>query len=223
MTRHWKRWLIAGIGLLIAAVVIGPLVYKAFNQAPDELSVAKPSGAGGVSVPADGTWKVQPGSQAGYRVKEVLFGQDTEAVGRTGDVTGDLTIAGTQVTKGSFTVKMETVKSDRDQRDGQFRGRIMDVATYPTSAFTLSAPIELGTAPAVGAQVTAKATGKLTLKAQTRDVSFDVTASRTGPDAFEVSGRIPVKFTDYGIQNPSLPGISVRDDGLIEFLLKFTR
>lgn len=40
---------------------------------------------------------------------------------------------------------------------------------------------------------------------------------------FEVSGQIPVRFADYGIADPSFPGIEVQDDGLVEFLLKFAR
>jgi hypothetical protein len=47
---------------------------------------------------------VVSGSQAGYRVEEVLFGQGTEAVGRTSAVTGELTVSGTQVASGSIPV-----------------------------------------------------------------------------------------------------------------------
>ena len=83
-------------------------------------------------------------SQAGYRVKETLFGQSTEAVGRTNSVTGSLTISGTTVSDGDFTVDMTTVKSDSSQRDGQFNGRIMDTSQFPTSTFKLTQPIDLG-------------------------------------------------------------------------------
>ena len=39
---------------------------------------------------ADGTWVIGSGSAVGYRVVEVLFGQDTEGVGRTDQITGQL-------------------------------------------------------------------------------------------------------------------------------------
>lgn len=68
------------------------------------------------------------GSQVGYRVREVLFGQGAEAVGRTQDVTGTITISGSSVTAGSFTADLTTVKSDKSRRDAQFQGRIMDTA-----------------------------------------------------------------------------------------------
>jgi polyisoprenoid-binding protein YceI len=214
MSRTLKIWIIGGVAALLLAFVVAPFVYTQFiaDDAPEQLSVgapASPAAAAGEAAPADGAWKVGSGSQAGYRVKEVLFGQDVEAVGRTDRVTGELTISGSTVSEGSFTVDMASVKSDQERRDGQFNGRIMETSVYPTSKFTLTEPIELGSVPAVGAQ--------------TRPVTLEVTASRTAADAFEVSGQIPVVFTDYGIDNPSFPGIEVEDDGKVEFLLKFTR
>jgi len=228
MSRTLKIWIIGGVAALLLAFVVAPFVYTQFiaDDAPEQLSVSTPASqdaAAGEAVPADGAWKVGAGSQAGYRVKEVLFGQDVEAVGRTDQVTGELTISGSTVREGAFTVDMASVKSDQERRDGQFNGRIMETSVYPTSKFTLTEPIELGSVPAVGAQIKAEATGELTLKAETRPVTLEVTASRTAADAFEVSGQIPVVFTDYGIDNPSFPGIEVEDDGKVEFLLKFTR
>ncbi|MDX6740267.1 YceI family protein [Actinocorallia sp. A-T 12471] len=225
--KKWTWWVVGVVGVLLLGFVVAPFVYTRFieGDAPERLTVgtASPSAAAGESVSADGAWKVGADSQAGYRVKEVLFGQKVEAVGRTGEISGDLTVAGSSVTEGEFTVQMANVTSDQNRRDDQFRGRIMDVAQFPTSTFRLTAPIELGTVPAVGAQAEAEATGELTLKGQTKAVTFPVTASRTGADTFEVSGQIPVKFTDYGIDNPFFPGIEVEDDGHVEFLLKFTR
>jgi polyisoprenoid-binding protein YceI len=228
MSRSLKTWIIGGVAALLLAFVVAPFVYTQFlaDDAPEQLSVGTtdaPEAVSGESASADGAWRVGPGSQAGYRVKEVLFGQDVEAVGRTDQVTGDLTIDGASVGEGSFTVDMKTVKSDKDQRDGQFRGRIMETETYPTSKFTLTEPIDLGSVPAVGSQVKAEATGELTLKDKGNRVAFEVIASRTAADSFEVSGQIPVKFTDYGIANPGFPGIEVENDGKVEFLLKFTR
>jgi hypothetical protein len=54
------------------------------------------------------------------------------------------------VTAGTFTVKMDTIRSDRSRRDAQFDGRIMDVATYPAGTFTLTRSIALAPVPASG-------------------------------------------------------------------------
>ena len=88
-------------------------------------------------------------STVGYRVTEDFVGglTNSEAVGRTHDVTGSLTIAGTTVTGSDFTVDMSTVKSNKSQRDGQFQGRIMDVAQFPTATFQFTEPIQLASVP----------------------------------------------------------------------------
>ncbi|MFI0448810.1 YceI family protein [Actinomadura sp. 6N118] len=225
MKRHWKRWTLIGAITAVVLVVGGPFVYINFIQsdAPERLSVSSGATASGPATSVDGTWKAGSGSQAGYRVKEVLFGQKVEGVGRTSDVTGDLTLSGSKVATGSFTVDLSAVKSDEDRRDQQFKGRIMEVSKYPDATFKLTQPIDLGTVPAVGAKVTAKATGTLKLKDAEKAVTFDVTASRTGDGTVEVSGSIPVKFADYGIANPSIGPIQTEDNGQVEFLLKLTR
>jgi polyisoprenoid-binding protein YceI len=170
----------------------------------------------------DGSWAATNESQLGYRVKEVLFGQSTEGVGRTNAITGTLSVAGTTVASGDFTVDMTTLSSDSGNRDNQVQGRIMDTSTYPTSTFVLTQPIELGTTPAEGETVTASATGDLTLRGTTQTVTFDVQA-RLNAGNIEVDGSIPIVFADWGIPNPSFGPASTEDNGLLEFLLVFSK
>lgn len=177
---------------------------------------------GDTSSDVEGEWRATSASELGYRVTEVLFGVDTEGVGRTNDVTGSLVIEGTTVTAADFEVDMATIESDDSRRDGQFRGRIMTVAEYPTSTFVLTEPIELGEIPEPGEQITAAATGDLTLRGVTNEVTFDVTAQLQG-DRIGVLGTIPVVFADYDIVNPSVAGITTEDNGLLEFVLVFER
>ena len=48
-------------------------------------------------------------------------------------------------------------------------------------------------------------------------------AERTGAQ-IKVAGQIPVLFSDYNIQNPSLGGfVTTADHGLLEFLLVFNK
>lgn len=170
----------------------------------------------------EGTWMLQAGSQAGYRAKEVLFGQSGEAVGRTQDVSGVLRVTGTTVTSVDVSVLMETVTSSESRRDGQFRGRIMDVSTYPTATFKLTTPIELGSVPEVGATSTYAATGELTLRGARRTVTFDLQARRTAT-SIDVSALIPITFDDFNIPDASGGPARVGRDGEIELLLVFTR
>ena len=176
------------------------------------------------SAPAslDGTWNVARGSQAGYRVDEVLFGQNVTAVGRTSNVDGALTISGTTVETAAISIDLASVESDESRRDNQYRGRIMNVSQYPTSTFKLTKAIDLGQVPADGATVTVPATGELTLRGTTRTVTVDLTAKRAG-GTISVNGTIPVVFADYGIPSPSFGPASVEDHGEIEFLLTLTR
>ncbi len=147
---------------------------------------------------------------------------DFEAVGRTSEIEGSLTISGTQVTAANFSVDVASIESDDSRRDGQFRGRIMNAAEFPTAVFVLTSPIELGSIPADGETITADAVGELTLRGATNSVTFPLTA-RLIEGEIETLGSIDVLFSDYEIDNPSTQVISVRDEGLVEFSLIFIR
>lgn len=226
-SRAPRRVLVAAAVVAVVLAVAGPFVYINYLQgdAPERLGVATAT-TGGATADAgaslDGTWTAGSRSQAGYRVKEVLFGQETEAVGRTSAVAGELTVSGSEVSSGSFTVDLTQVTSDEDRRDSQFQGRIMETATYPTATFELAEPITLASLPADGASVTASATGALTLHGTTRQVTVDVTVQRSG-DTVQASGSIPVTFADYNIASPSFGPVTTEDSGEIEFLLALTR
>ena len=170
----------------------------------------------------DGDWTPTTASDFGYRVDEVIAGVNVTAVGRSNEIEGLLTVDGTQVTVVDIEVLIENITSDDSRRDGQFTGRIMNAAEFPTANFSLTEPIELGAVPAPGEQVTATATGELTLRGVTNPVTFDVTAEATA-DRIGVLGSIPVLFEDYGIDNPSFGAIETEDDGLVEFVLVFER
>ena len=236
--RHWKGAVSGGVVMLVLLVVGIPYLYihvvegkqpaplalsdvpSLTGSTPDLSGSGTPSGKPGS---IDGVWRVTEGSQAGYRVDETLAGQSTTAVGRTSAVTGSVTISGRFITAASFTVQMASVTSDRNQRDQQFSGRIMDTAQYPTGTFVLTKPIGLGRTPRIGKVITVQATGNLTLHGTTRPVTFSVSAKRT-TDQIAATGEIPITYGDYNIDNPSFGGfVSVGSSGTVEFLLVLTR
>ena len=245
-----KRVAVA-LAVVAALVVGGPWVYINFvrDEAPDALTLPAPTTVEGapsggadagvatstteaaVATTADaaasddgvaGAWVAAAGSIAGYRVEEVLFGQRVTAVGRTSSVTGELEITGTSVTAATFTVDLASVASDDGKRDSQFRTRIMDVLNHPTATFVLTAPIVLPQSALGGAEVTARATGDLTVRGTTRTAVLDVTA-RLADGRIEIAGSTTVVFADFGIPDPSLPGISTEDRGTLEVLLVMER
>jgi YceI-like domain len=95
--RGRRRLVLAGAVLALVLAVGGPFAYINFVQedAPERLGVATATTGGDTAAATgaslDGTWTAASGSQAGYRVEEVLLGQNVEAVGRTSAVTGELT------------------------------------------------------------------------------------------------------------------------------------
>jgi polyisoprenoid-binding protein YceI len=169
----------------------------------------------------DGTWVPTADSEFGYRVEEVLGGVNTTGVGRSNQIEGTLTIADTTA-EIDTSVQVDTITSDDSRRDGQFAGNIMDTANFPTATFVTTEPIDFGSIPADGEQVTATATGELTLKGTTQPVTFEVTAQVNG-DRIGVLGAIPVVFADYGIERPSGGFVTTEDNGLVEFVLVFER
>jgi polyisoprenoid-binding protein YceI len=222
----WQKWLVGGVVAAAVGATAGPYVYIHFieGKAPAPLTVASTTPTSTnthASGSVDGSWSVASGSVAGYRVKEVLFGQSNEAVGRTSSITGSVSIDGTTVTSASFTVDLTKVGSDQDRRDRQFQGRIMNTATYPTATFKLTQPIELGSLPADGVTSTATAVGDLTLHGTTKRVTVKLTGARTG-STIQVSGSIPIVFAEWDIPNPSFGPVSTEDNGSLEFLLKLS-
>lgn len=245
MSRTWKTVIAVVVGVIVA-IPAGTYVYIHFieGDAPPPLTLTSGSDpatrlittstvaptAGSTVVTSTTVATATPGtnykptsaSVLGYRVKEVLFGQSNEAVGRTSEITGSMTLNGATVTAVDLSVNMKTVKSNQGQRDGQFNGRIMNTSTYPTATFKLTEPLTLSNVPSDTTVVNAKATGDLTLHGVTKGVTFELSAQRDG-DNVKVNGTIPVVFADYKISNPSGGPATTEDQGIIEFLVVFEK
>jgi polyisoprenoid-binding protein YceI len=226
--RHrWRRWIVAGVAVVIVLAVGGPFVYIHFIEGPAPaklaLSTTPAPGAALTAAQIDGKWTVGSGSQAGYRVQEVLAGQNNTAVGRTSSVTGSMQISGSKVSAASFVVDLRTVASDQSQRDQQFNGRIMDTQQFPTATFMLTKPIALGQTPRVNQTITVQAVGTLAMHGVTKPVTVTMQARDTG-STIEVSGQIPVVFANWSIGNPSFGSfVTTKNNGLVEFLLQTTK
>lgn len=237
--RRLAAWLAGGVVVLVVAVAGGIYLYIHVIEGPAPAPLGLPgktaSATPGASSPTAtrtatataaslaGTWKVQAGSQVGYRVTEVLFGQDNIAVGRTSTISGSMTIRGNEVTAATFTVAMATIKSDQSQRDAQFNGRIMDTSAYPTGILKLTRPITLAPLPAPGVIKSYTATADLTLHGHTRQVTFTLKAERIGT-GIDVTGSIPILFADWSIGNPSFGGVvTTQNHGELEFLIKLVK
>ncbi|CAN5676210.1 hypothetical protein BH24ACT4_BH24ACT4_01540 [soil metagenome] len=224
----------------VVVVLLGAAVYwfVVRDDAPEELSVD----AGGESAEAptgeapdsfDGAWVIRTGGDttAGFRIDEEFVGAiNHTAVGRSPEVEGSITVAGTEVSDGSFTVDLTTLEFTDDpptgsvgSRAGSMEDRGLETGEFPEASFTLTQPIDLGAEPTAGFEATVEATGDLTLHGVTQEVTFMVDAQVDG-DTIRVASAdpVPVALADYDMDVPTPPFVaSVSDEGSFELLLVF--
>ncbi|MGI9579187.1 MAG: YceI family protein, partial [Microthrixaceae bacterium] len=159
-----------------------------------------------------GTWTVDTesgsfdfesadGSFAGFRVQEELVSiGGTEAVGRTGEVTGNITIEGTTLTSAEITVDMASITTDQPRRDGRVRDALK-VEQFPTATFTLTEPVDLGAGAESGEAVAVEANGQMTIAGVTQDTTATIEAQLESGTAVVV-GTVPFTFADYQVEKP---------------------
>ncbi len=205
-----------------AAVTWGPALYADWaNRAAADVPALDPTGTALPGTDLDGVWVVGAGSYAGYRVHEVLRGEDVTVTGRTDPssdaVTGSVTVADGTVTDAEVVVDVAGVATDEPPRDAYFRGTVMETGTYPTATFELTEPADLPDGDA-----TVELTGDLTIRDVTREVVVEAQVAATGVGA-QVVGSVPVTFSDYGVEAPALAFVRVDPEGSVEFSLQLER
>ncbi len=163
------------------------------------------------------------GSFVGFRIEEELSGVgSTTAVGRTGDITGELTIDGTSLTAASFEVDMTTITTEDSRRDDNVQDAL-ETPDFPSASFVLTEAIDLGDDASNGEPVSVTAQGDLTIHGVTQSVSIPIEAELVS-DTIVVVGSIDIVFADYGVAVPeSQIVVSVEDSGILEFQLLFAR
>lgn len=218
----------AGAVVAVAAAFVVPSMYadRAAENAASVPSVsvsALPSDAALDGRPLlTGSWSVAEGSEAGYRVNEVLNGQDVVVTGRTPQVSGGFTIdeQGTSLTRAEFTVNVASIATDSQRRDDYFKKTTVDTEVHPTAVLTVSEPVTFE-APAAGQTVSLEVKGELTLAGVTKPVTF--TAELAGnSEQIQVAATVPLTFADFGIEAPNLGFVSVEESGSIEVQLVAT-
>lgn len=227
-----RLWIVVGLFVIVFGIVAaaaGPRLYAAAQpEARDPLSVtapAPPSSASGSTTPRpatadNGTWTVGAGSQAGYRIREVLNGADVTVVGRTDKVTGSATVADGKLTAATIAADAASIATDNSGRDNYFRFTVMAAGKYPNATFTLTGPVAL---PEIGASpVEVTAPGTLELAGKKRDVTVTLKVVRDG-ERVSASGSIPIAVRDYGIDPPNLGFVKVEDTGQVEFLMNLNQ
>ena len=173
-----------------------------------------------------GEWTVGDGSEAGYRVREQLasLSAESDAVGRTSDVSGSATIAADgesiQLTAATIEVDTTTITSDEDRRDNRLRSEGLETEQYPTATFTLSEPVDVPSEALTGSVVDITLTGDLTLHGVTKTVEIPAQA-QLADGRISVAGSTTFALADFEIEAPNVGGfiISIADEGALEFLV----
>lgn len=190
---------------------------------------ANPSGAA-VGGSVAGTWVITAGSEAGYRVREQLANlpAESDAVGRTNDVTGSITItetAGTtQLTAGQIDVDTTTVASNESRRDNRLRTEGLQTDQFPTATFTITQPVDVPAAALAGTPSDLTLVGDLKLHGVTKSVQIPAQAVLANGQV-QVSGSLTFSLADFGITTPNVGGfiVSIADTGALEFLAVFAK
>ena len=238
-------------GVVVVALGAGAFLWWFFrDDAPAEVdldaaveSVEESSGNGSTATTdgettgggVEGTWVVDldsgtfdfedtaTGTFVGFRVEEELssIGSAT-AVGRTPEVTGEITISGTTLEAATFEADMTAITTNEQRRDDRVQGAL-DTSQFPTATFTLTEPVDLGAAAAEGGPVAVTAVGDLTIHGITRAVEIPLEAQLVN-DSIVVVGSMEIVFADYDVEVPSAPVVlSAEDHGILEVQLLFTR
>lgn len=163
------------------------------------------------------------GSYVGFRVNEELssIGSAT-AVGRTPEVTGEITIEGTTLTAATFEADMTAITTNESRRDSRVQSAL-ETGEFPTATFVLTEPVDFGAGAEAGEPVAVTATGDLTVHGVTHAVEIALEAQLTG-ETIVVVGQLEIVFADYGVEVPTAPVVVSADDhGIVEVQLLFTR
>ena len=177
-----------------------------------------------------GEWTVAAGSEAGYRVREQLANLDAEsdAVGRTGDVTGTIkvveTAGGAQLTAAEIAIDTTTITSDEGRRDNRLRTEGLQTDQFPTATFTLTQPVDVPATAIAGTATDLTLVGDLTLHGVIRSVEIPAQAQLTDGQ-IQVAGSLTFPLADFEITAPNVGGfiISIADEGALEFLVVFAK
>jgi polyisoprenoid-binding protein YceI len=218
--RRWLRWILASLAALVVLIVAAVAV--TIKLQPTLAPLALPAQAAAPIGPLDGTWRSAAGSEAGFRIQQTVLGLTSDVVGRTEDVTGTVIIAGSQVTTANVRVNLLALTS-AGKPAPQFASSL-DTQRYPAATLSLARPLALGAPFASGATTTVTADAQLTLHGVTRTVAVPLSARRDGATV-EVTGSIPVSFSDWGITQPQGYGAlgSLANHGVAEFLVVLQR
>ncbi len=190
-----------------------------------------PSQGSGEAVSGQRTFVIVPAeSKASYLVDEEFFAGAldklgiaaglADVVGSTQEIEGQITLNLDNLVEAlgenTFTVKMNTLQTNRDDRDKWIRENGLRFNDYPLATFTATS---IEGAPASyndGDEVSFKLAGDLTIRDVTQPATFDVTATLAG-DTLTGVATTRTQMSSFGIEPPNFANtLTVADEFGIE-------
>jgi len=194
----------------IARLVLALGVAAACGGAPAPASPpASPTASAAASAQA-GAWAIADSSKATVRVREQLVGVSapSDAVLVAKGAKGSFTLRddGTFGSDSVISFDLTTLLSDQRQRDETVKRDPLQVTRFSTAEFVPTKATGLTLPLAASGDFSFTLVGKMTIHGTSKDVSFDVTAKRTGGDLMATATANPTwKFEDFGMSPPSSP------------------
>lgn len=213
--------------VLVSSIALGTIIAScggAASVAPsataaDRTAGPTPSGAAASTATAPLAWRVSDTSKATVSVREQLasFSFPSDAVLVAKGATGSFQIDpdGTFAGGSQITFSVSSLTSDSSQRDGFVKMTVLNARQFPTATFVPVNASGLSLPLAAAGTFSFTLTGKLTIHGVTKDVTFDVTATRAGSDLSVIATLVPaITFGDFGMPLPAAPGrvLSVVDE-----------
>ena len=187
------------------------------TEAPMAPPPAEPVATDGPTV-----FELAEGTIARYKVEEVLANTGFKvATGETLDVAGSIAFDadGNVIADGSrIAVQAATLRTDSNRRDGYVRNRTLQTDTWPEVVFV---PTSVDGLPASILDATGSVeftiTGDLTVRDQTREVTWDAMAEFPGDGTATGLASVVFTFEDFGMDKPRVAiVVSVEDEILLE-------
>ncbi|PWH19592.1 MAG: hypothetical protein DDG59_02590 [Anaerolineae bacterium] len=223
MLNRWRKVLLSGILLLGLFACAQPAPAPSTPSSAPGVEQSAPT----ASNPNYRTFVVVPEqSRAAYIVDEEFF---SAALNKLGIPPGKVKVTGsTQAIEGfiqlnladlsaplgenRFTVRINTLTTDRDDRDQWIREKGPRLNDYPLATFIATAISDAPASYTEGEEVRFKLIGNLTIREVTKTVTFDVTASLSG-DTLRGVATTRLLMSDFGIEPPSFANtLTVADE-----------
>ncbi len=205
------------------------VLFPTSSPKPFKLTVSRHATAVPSGTSLTGTWTIASGSVAGYRVREKLgfLPAESDAVGRTSEITGHATIVesrgAVRITAAAFKVNVYSLKSNESMRDEHIHTIGIQSATYPDATFLLTRAVSLPASALSGKVAVTPVTGVFNIHgaSRTETLPLQMTLSNT---LIQAVGSLTFPWSRFDMTAPSVGGfVNVTGHATMEFDLHLVR